>query len=593
MFKNKFADFNIHGADGRDGEISLTCPECSADRKAGNKKAKCLSVNASKGTWVCHNCGWTGGLTPQKFGQTPVVPTVPKKEYSKPPAELPEQLAAQQLPPPILSFLTNDRGISPEVLARNKISARVVWQPKREKEVMSIAFPYYRGTELVNVKYRDLSKNFTQEKGAEQILFGLNDIQPVTIIVEGEMDKMAVETAGFENCVSVPNGAPPPNTANYSSKFDFLESSAEQLATVQQFILAVDNDAPGKRLEDELSRRLGLEKCLRVEWPADCKDANDVLLKHGQEALAECIINAQPYPIEGLHTIKSRKSAIKDLKKNGLPGGLSTGLDTLDQYYTVRQGDLCIVTGIPGMGKSEFLDQLLINLARLHGWRFAMCSPENQPIDLHVVKLVEKYAGKNFKAIPEAELDRILDWLDEHFTFILPEEEVTLDSILEKATALVLRKGIQGLVIDPWNEVEHQRGDKLSETEYVSLCLGKIKRWNRKHNVASWIVAHPTKMGKDINGKVEIPTLYSISGSANWRNKADVGITIHRNPTNPNDRTVQVHIQKVRWKIVGKVGLAELIYDYKSGCYFDAGNAPQDDPIYSMLGGGNEPIDFN
>ena len=49
-----------------------------------------------------------------------------------------------------------------------------------------------------------------QVKGAEKVLFGLDDIrdESTIIIVEGELDKLAMEEAGYRNVVSVPDGAP-------------------------------------------------------------------------------------------------------------------------------------------------------------------------------------------------------------------------------------------------------------------------------------------------------------------------------------------------------------------------------------------------
>src|SRR5690606_28072351 len=106
---------------------------------------------------------------------------------------------------------------------------------------------------------------------------------------EGEMDKLAVEVAGIVSCVSVPDGAPSETAKDYASKFTFLEADRARLESVKEWIIAVDNDGPGKRLEDELARRLGREKCRRVTWPEGCKDANEVLTKLCSEQLRECL----------------------------------------------------------------------------------------------------------------------------------------------------------------------------------------------------------------------------------------------------------------------------------------------------------------
>lgn len=88
------------------------------------------------------------------------------------------------------------------------------------------------------------------------------------------------------------------------------------------------------------------------------------------------------------------------------------------------------------------------------------------------------------------------------------------------------RYGIRGLLVDPYNELDHQRPSHMSETEYVSQMLTKIKRFAQHHDVHVWFVAHPRQL-RDWKGQP--PTMYDISGSAHFINKADNGLVIHRN----------------------------------------------------------------
>lgn len=147
---------------------------------------------------------------------------------------------------------------------------------------------------------------------------------------------------------------------------------------------------------------------------------------------------------------------------------------------------------------------------------------------------------------------------------------MTVDGVLKLAKALVFRKGIRGLVIDPWNELDHSRPSNLSETEYISQALTKIRRFARTHEVHVWLVAHPTKLPKQTDGKYPVPTPYDVSGSANWRNKADNCLTVWRDLSEPHSREVQIHVQKIRFKEVGQIGMARLNYDILTGRYRDA-----------------------
>ncbi|MBT7616790.1 MAG: AAA family ATPase [Calditrichaeota bacterium] len=239
----------------------------------------------------------------------------------------------------------------------------------------------------------------------------------------------------------------------------------------------------------------------------------------------------------------------------------------MNELYNVRPGELTIVTGYTGHGKSEFLDALLVNLARLHDWNFGVCSLENLPYERHVRKLLEKVTGKPFfpdkdERMTEAELSTAESFLKQHFHFINPKD-VEIDSILEIGKALIYRHGINGLIIDPYNELDHKRQSGMTETEYVSQFLSKIRRFARLNDIAVWVVAHPTKPNRD--NIIHAPTVYDISGSANWANKADNALSVFRG----EDDEVQIHVKKIRFKEVGHIGRVDLRYERKSGRYYD------------------------
>jgi twinkle protein len=555
-----FEDYGIHVNGTEYGETHTTCPECSSSRK--KKNHKCLSVNVTEEVWTCHHCGWTGSLS-NGNGNGVIYKALPAviKPNKKPDFEY-----SSDLPEKVYRYLVDQRCIPENVLKRNKVCS----------ENGAILFPYIKDGECVNIKYRNLDKKFWQSGGTEKVVYGYDDIQKDCLIwVEGEMDKLAIEVAGFKSCVSVPDGASPVDAKNYTTKFEFLENCESKLLDVGNHVLAVDNDGPGEGLQKELSRRLGIEKCRLVAWPGGCKDANDVLMKYGEKTLKECIEQAKPYPVKGLYSVKDVFDRVLHIYDHGLIGGAKVGLSSLDELYSVKPGEWTLVTGIPSHGKSELIDAITIALAELHDWKFGVCSPENQPIERHVAKLLEKKAGKPFRKgqtqrMSSQDVFTASDWLSKHFSFILPDEDnLTIEEVLSLARVLVFREGIKGLVIDPWNELDHNRPSGMTETEYISQALTKIRRFARTNDVHVWIVAHPKKMEKGADGKYPVPNPYDVSGSANWKNKADNCLSIWRDLANPEDREVQVHIQKIRFKENGKIGMATLVYDYSTGKYRD------------------------
>lgn len=554
---NTYADFNIDLQGKAGEEVATRCPQCSSTRR--NKQAKCLSVNTVKSVWICHHCDWRGSL---KAG----VEQSGRPLYTRP-------TWTPTPPTHTLYAFFESRGIHRATVEAEGLTEVAAYLPQCEETVPCIAFPYSKRGQVVNVKFRGLQeKAFRQVSGAEKVLYRQDAIQKESvIIVEGEIDALSLVQAGYPSVVSVPDGAPPPTTKNYASKFTYLAQDPDPFDGVQSVILAVDQDEPGATLRQELARRLGVDRCSFVTWPDGCNDANDALRLGGNDLLRQCIQQAKPFPVQDVIDVRDIAELVCAQYAKPFARGLATGWESVDQFYTVEPGQLTVVTGIPSSGKSEWLDALALNLATLHGWHFAVCSPENAPLALHCAKLVEKQVGKPFWKGPTprmngSELAEGLQRLSECVTFIMSDETLSIPGVLDRASVLVRRKGVRGLIIDPFNEFDHTRAAGVSETEYIGLTLGRLKRWARKYQVHVWLVAHPQKLYRREDGSYPVPTPYDINGSANFRNKADNCITVWRDMEQP-DAPVQIHVQKVRFKHVGTVGMAELLWERSTGRY--------------------------
>lgn len=545
------------------GNYKTKCPRCQHTRRKG-KTDRPLSVEIRDdgfAVWDCHHCGWYDH-TPSEKG------TKPMKRAKKPTVK-PVWDGAPTPNRKLLDYFAK-RGISENTVTTFDLRLVETWMPHTQREEWCIAFPYKQCGEVVNIKYRTADKNFKQVKDAEKILYNIDAAHPEapTIIVEGEIDVLSLVEAGFFNVISVPNGAPSeevkdgPVDPEHDDAYEYLWNCKEQLDAVPGFILATDNDPKGRALEAELARRLGKHRCKRVIWPEDCKDANDVLVKHGKQKLIELVMTAQPYPISGLFQVRDFYQEVVDAYEGRLQETYDLGWQNLDLRLST-DGLLIVVTGIPNHGKSTFIDQMLLNLALRHGWSSALCSFENPPV-IHIQKLLCQYVGKAFKTTnprwrmtPE-ERDEGQAYLDRYFFPIRAEDESpTIDWVIEKATAAVFRHGIKALVIDPYNEIEHTRGS-LSETDYISLLLSKLKRFAQNYGIAVFIVAHPTKIRPLDDGTIPPPTLYDISGSANWANKADIGIVVYRNPATG---AADILVKKVRWDFLGEPSECTLYFD--------------------------------
>jgi twinkle protein len=535
-----------------DGSEKTLCPQCSSTRK--NRHEKCLSVNITEGVWNCHNCGWRGSLKANK----------PEKQYVKPKWQNNTSLSDK------LVNWFKSRGISQQTLIDTGVGEGVEWMPQHGKEVNTVQFPYLRDQEVVNIKYRTADKGFKMVKDAELILYNLNSLKKQlesvkAIVCEGEIDVLSFIESGLKHAVSVPNGA---NVGDMT----YLDNCFEELERVETLYIAVDNDEKGNLLKHELIRRLGAERCFTVDFK-DCKDANEYLVKYGAIALAQTIDDAKQCELTGIVYAHQLHDQFVDLYDKGLPPGDKIGLREFDDLASFAPGQLTIVTGVPQHGKSDFVDQIALRLSISHGWKFGVFSPENFPTHLYLSKMAEKIVGLSFRDTKEpysrmtlAQAERAHEFINDNFYFIQPpDEDVSLDNILLHAKKLVRRYGIKGLIIDPWNKLDHQYTN--SETQYISRSLDQLIKFNHNNGVHTFLVAHPAKLPKDkTTGNVEIPNLYQISGSAHFFNKCDNGLVVYRYfSENPEDRKTEIHIQKFKFKHLGSQGVATTKYDLLCG----------------------------
>lgn len=565
-------DLNIDLDPGANGQTLAHCPQCSGGRKKHN--VKCLSVNVDDGLFLCHHCGWSGSL---KSGEQNKSDPDPYGTAEKRPKvfRAPKPIPAVTTPgiwENVVKWFATERAIPEDVLARNQITGAKEWCPVCENFVGHVLFPYYRDGKHINTKHRCGAKHFRMEKDAERILYGLADVagQKTIVVVEGEIDKLSCDVAGFPNTVSVPDGAPSPTSTSYASKFAFLESAKPLFDFATKIILAVDADAPGQHLQEELARRFGREKCWRVTWPEGIKDANDCLKLTDSVELRRCLEEAEPYPVEGIISVAEIAGRIEYLYDHGFDRGTPCGVGLrFDNNFRFKRGLMSIWTGIPEHGKSGFLDNCLVGLAK-QGWQIGVCSPENQPLERHAAGIIAKYVRQPFHDGANPRMDKptmiaARDWLGEHFDFVLPEDP-TVEAILDRCKALVYRRGANMFVIDPWNELDHTRQPGMTETEHASQCLSKIRNFGRQHDAHMVLVAHPTKLKAGPNGEEPVPDLWDISGSAHFRNKADAGLTVWRDVKDTNE-PVQVHITKIRFQETGARAVIEFRYHPPTGTY--------------------------
>lgn len=570
-----FSKLNIDLRGHTSGKVKTICPFCHDKRT--NKADKSLSVDIDRGLYKCHYCEAQGYVPDEEEERRKELKKLRIERKQK---ELPQR--GKYVRPPFQDSPTIDPAIVSYFESRG-LHLSTLQALKVTSQNNAIAFNYFDHNILINVKYRTLNKDFRMIPNAELIPYNVDAIlrKPVCYITEGEFDCLTMVQCGFLECISVPNGA----QKNLQWMDRFVETHFEDKVRI---VLALDNDEKGVLLRNELLRRLGEERCRLVQWSEDCKDANEELMKHGEESVKAKVQAAQEIPLSGIQTAEDVESSLDALFRNGTKKGAELRLKGVDKLLTFEPGRFMVVTGRPGDGKSELVDEICLRLCLLHNWRVAYFSPENTPIIYHLSKLIEKLAGMPFAAggrMTDALYGACKKWINNNVCHILPGTDVdptidvfsadyqsaiedasdryTLTAILSKARQAIARRGVRIVVLDPLNNIEpdaHYEGLAWDR----KVCF-ELRRFARKYHCLVILVAHPRKVNRAnlTNAKRRVE-MNDINGSADYGNMADYCLCVDRDD---DLKVVTLYVDKVKFKHLGSRGYTYLHYDLASGRY--------------------------
>ncbi len=409
-------------------------------------------------------------------------------------------------------------------------------------------------------------------KNARLPLWRIDDVdfRAPWLLTEGEFDAMAAIESGFDNVTSLPDGAVQPEEEQpaKSGKLSCIREEWDRLSQSNTVILALDNDEPGNATKNVLIEIFGRWRCNLVEYPEHpkatglngrCKDLNECLLLCGPAKVAQIIYEAKPVKLEGVFKpLEIQKGAPRQY--------YSTGIEGLDENLKLFRGELCIWTGHTGHGKSTTLFNVLGNLAQ-QGLQIGLGAFEADFWeDIHEWFHTWLFGkGKN-----EHSYSDTTAWLQENFTIIAHDIEplqnpATIEWFIQQAQDAKGRYGIDVLVCDPWNKLQHRRSRYESEPDYIGRALAELRNFARVHNCIVIVSAHPTKDSYSTDGKVQIPHLGSIHGAMNWSNAADHVVVAFR--PNMIQTTTCLSVLKSRFKKGGKPGNKWFVFDEDTNKY--------------------------
>jgi twinkle protein len=474
-----------------------------------------------------------------------------------------------------IRWAARDRKISQQTLEDLGVESGT----KGGREVL--CFPYVRGSEIVNTKYRTLAeKTFSMREGGELRFWNLDavlggDLDTVWIF-EGELDVLAAREVGLrlDRILSVPNGAPRLSSDNplESDRYAYVVAAlAEGLNRAKRFILATDGDGPGLALRHDLVQLFGPARCWFVDWPAGAKDLNDLLIAWDQQSVREYLEEApREWPIDGLYRLS-------DLPERPPFTIWQPGFPEWENKILLAPGVLSVFTGYPGHGKTLLASQMWFNVCRAYNQRAAIASFETSAKPHHERNMRQFYWGKPAGMLDDAQRAKADEWNNEHFLWMQHRERrPTFKWFLNMAETAVIRHGARIVQLDPFNKVEWERPDGKRETDWIRDCLNEALNFAKDFDVHVQIVAHPSKTG-DPNARKDKPTLEDIAGSRHWDNIVDQGFCVFRKKMfdgNKRNTDARLFHLKSRFEELGHPCSVELNYNLQSRRYESVDYAP-------------------
>jgi twinkle protein len=469
-----------------------------------------------------------------------------------------------------IAWARDARGLGRTTLEQLGVASGTAFFPKLGRRADGLFFRYGDGWKARSFP----EKAFVSKSGTKPGFWNLDSVlagsREIVRIVEGELDACALVEAGVpvDSVLSVPTGARERNDDDPERGFGYVGDALDAgLRRIKRFVLCVDGDGPGRDFREALAAALGKARTLFVDWPEGCKDANDMLLIDGAEALRQLVGHgALPWPVRGIYRLSEIPEPAKIVTWD--PGFPEWG-----GRVKVAPRMLSVVTGFPGHGKSKFFTQFWYQIVNAYDLRLMVASFETAPKPHMRRQLRTLHSGLLECHMSEAQIAAADRWIDDHYLFVLDgidgdDERPTFGWLLEKAEHAVIRHGVKIIVIDPWNRLESGQAPDETETAYIGRCLKAQHDFARDMNVHVQIIAHPSKQLRA--DRKQAPDLDDISGSQHWRNMPDQGFVIHRPEIfdGRNQKTEAVLYQKkARFEELGYECKLGLNYEIKRGRY--------------------------
>ena len=555
-------------------EVQLLCPVCSHTRK--KKNDKCLSYNTSVGVSFCFHCG-------ASFYSKKIVIVETKIE------PLAEDVNRKSSDRYLTSFCQRRKLTLDTLKSVGVFETKHYFRSKENSgEKRCVCFPFIRGTETYYRKYRTIDKMFASEgKGhiffnhdvvVNTALFNKDEKENYIIITEGEVDCLSYIQVGYKNAVSVPTGA---------ISTSFLENYSKLFEKIDRIYISFDNDEAGYSLSQYFIKHFNAGNIHTINLQ-ECKDANEFLVKYGEEALSNAVKNAKGLPCEGTVTLEDVRNDLDAIREFGYDRGEPTYFSNIDMgneqslglpVFSFKKKTIHLLSGHPNMGKSNYLYNMLL-LRSLHSdEKWGIFTPETGAATTFYEMLVHIYCGKNIvkpkkdrtniRAViaSKEEYEEACEWVGKHFFFIYPPDDKehahTVDSIMNEVQMNVKAHDIDGFVIDPCNQMDVGNMDGARDL-FIQSLLRRTRYFINKYNLYAFFVEHPARSPMFSEDTLPEPGPHTIAGGPAWNRSVDVMFILHRPNflSDVNDPITTVNFRKIRnRKAIGYGGKVDFSYN--------------------------------
>lgn len=466
------------------------------------------------------------------------------------------------------------RGISAEICKRYELTTRT-----DNKNIL--VFPFYDDAGVLQfVKYRNMKFRKGVDKNKEwseadtmPILFGMKQCVDFRrlVITEGQIDSLSVVECGIDNAVSVPTGA---------NGFTWLANCWDWITKFEDIVVFGDNEHGKITLADTLRARLPqLVKVVRKKDYLGEKDANDILLKYGKQAVITAVENAEIPKLENVKDL----STVQSVDINVLPK-IKTNIPDIDRVIGgLVMGQVVLLTGKRGHGKSTFMSQLVCEaldqrenvfiysgeLADYHFKRWI----DYQLAGTDYIKTIQNVYGDNEYTISEDVIRQISDWYKGRAYIYdnnwLPDDDVEIESLPDTIEKVIRQYGVRLVCID--NLMTAMESVRENDQLYLaqSNFVGRLKKIAVKYDVVVILVAHPRKSKLEFDND-------DVAGSGDITNKVDVVMSYQRVE---NDDTCDSKLSITKNRLFGKYANGDnaikLCYSEKTKRIFPYGLYPR------------------